>query len=77
MKIALLVISLITVNLTMAGDMRINELQFIGSHNSYKKAMLAEHMTVLKVRNPEIAASLDYHHIATVSYTHLTLPTKA
>ncbi|MAM81336.1 MAG: hypothetical protein CMP89_11330 [Gammaproteobacteria bacterium] len=64
MKIALLVISLITANLTMAGDMRINELQFIGSHNSYKKAMLAEHMTVLKVRNPEIAAFLDYHHIA-------------
>ena len=48
---------------SLADEIRINELQFVGSHNSYKKAMLDEHMTALAARNPEAAASLAYEHI--------------
>lgn len=44
-------------------QLRINQLQFVGSHNSYKKAMLAEDMAALQTRNPTAAASLDYEHV--------------
>jgi calcium-dependent phosphoinositide phospholipase C len=43
--------------------LHINHLQFVGSHNSYKKAMAAEQFAALKARNPEAAASLEYSHV--------------
>ena len=44
-------------------DPRINEIQFVGSHNSYKQAMSAEHSQALKANNPKAWASLDYEHL--------------
>lgn len=42
---------------------RLNELQFVGSHNSYKLAMTAENAELLRARNPNAWAALDYEHI--------------
>ncbi len=43
-------------------DLRLNDIQLLGSHNSYKLAMAAENMAALEKANPEIAKSLDYSH---------------
>lgn len=43
--------------------LRINQVQFVGSHNSYKQAMSPEHFAALKARNPQAAASLEYWHL--------------
>ncbi|WP_439481208.1 Ca2+-dependent phosphoinositide-specific phospholipase C [Cyclobacterium plantarum] len=40
----------------------INHLQFIGSHNSYKKAIPQVIMDQISSENPGLAASLDYSH---------------
>ena len=40
----------------------INQLQFIGSHNSYKLAMDDKVMAQLTRQNPDAARSLDYSH---------------
>ena len=48
---------------TTTAALRINQLQFVGSHNSYKKAMDAGHFEALKARHPQAAASLEYAHI--------------
>ena len=40
----------------------INQLQFIGSHNSYKLAMDDKFMAALTKQNPGAARSLDYSH---------------
>ncbi len=42
--------------------LKLNEVQVLGSHNSYKLAMAAEQFAALKARNPEAAASLEYSH---------------
>lgn len=44
-------------------DPYINQLQFVGSHNSYKKAMAPQHSEALKAANPKAWASLDYSHL--------------
>ncbi len=46
-----------------ATPLTINQVQFVGSHNSYKQAMTPEHMAALRTRNPDAAESLDYEHI--------------
>ncbi len=48
---------------TAADPLRLNQIQFVGSHNSYKKLMLPEHHQALEQRNPEAALSLDYVHL--------------
>lgn len=45
-------------------QMTINQIQFVGSHNSYKMAMSAADMAALRIRNPAAAQSLDYAHIS-------------
>lgn len=42
---------------------RLNELQFVGSHNSYKLAMSTDNAKALQARNPEAWAALDYEHV--------------
>lgn len=42
--------------------LRLNEIQVLGSHNSYKLAMSAENFAALMARNPETARSLEYTH---------------
>lgn len=42
--------------------LRLNEVQFLGSHNSYKRAMDDAVMAQLRADNPAAARSLDYAH---------------
>ena len=42
---------------------KINHLQFVGSHNSYKKAMPDGFVKQLMRVNPEVMESLEYEHI--------------
>lgn len=44
-------------------DPRINQLQFVGSHNSYKQAMSVENSQALQARNPKAWVGLDYEHL--------------
>jgi len=46
-----------------SGKLRLNEIQVLGSHNSYKLAMTAENFASLKARSPETAESLNYWHL--------------
>lgn len=43
--------------------LRFNQLQFVGSHNSYKQAMSPEHVRALRQTNPAAADALDYSHL--------------
>ncbi len=43
-------------------ELRFNEIQVLGSHNSYKLAMDAELLATLQKSNPALADSLDYSH---------------
>lgn len=50
-------------NLTRLPDLALSSVQMIGSHNSYKKAMPANVMTLLEWAEPAVAQGLDYSHI--------------
>jgi hypothetical protein len=41
----------------------LNDVQLLGSHNSYKQAMHPDAMAALSQANPELAQSLDYWHV--------------
>tara|TARA_R110000737_G_scaffold351973_1_gene395981 strand:- start:6409 stop:7836 length:1428 start_codon:yes stop_codon:yes gene_type:complete len=43
-------------------NLKINEIQYIGTHNSYKKAIPEELLEQIKQENLEMANSLDYSH---------------
>ncbi|HYZ84978.1 MAG TPA: phosphatidylinositol-specific phospholipase C1-like protein [Bryobacteraceae bacterium] len=45
-----------------AEDARLNQIQVLGSHNSYKRPMDPGIMNYLKAKNPKTAMSLDYSH---------------
>src|SRR3954470_22257387 len=42
--------------------LKMNDLQVIGSHNSYKMAIAPAEMAMLRARNPKAADTLDYSH---------------
>ncbi|GGG98482.1 phosphatidylinositol-specific phospholipase C1-like protein [Pedobacter zeae] len=44
-------------------DLPINQIQVIGSHNSYKQAINPELLNVIRLKDPAAANSLDYEHI--------------
>jgi hypothetical protein len=50
-------------DLTRLPNLALSTLQMIGSHNSYKKAMPANVMALLKWVEPAVAQGLDYSHI--------------
>ena len=50
-------------DLTRLSNLALSTLQMIGSHNSYKKAMPANVMALLKWVEPAVAQGLDYSHI--------------
>ena len=50
-------------NLTRLPGLALSSIQMIGSHNSYKKAMPANVMTLLEWAEPAVAQGLDYSHI--------------
>ncbi|PQJ34148.1 hypothetical protein BSZ35_05620 [Salinibacter sp. 10B] len=43
-------------------SLRLNDLQVLGSHNSYKAAIDSSLMQILRQRRPETARALDYAH---------------
>lgn len=45
-----------------ANELRINHIQFVGSHNSYKQAMSGGYRTLLGWINEDAAKALDYEH---------------
>ncbi len=47
-----------------AGPLALNDLQLVGSHNSYKLAMAADRFAALKAARPEAARSLEYQHLS-------------
>ena len=45
-----------------AGSLRMNQIQIIGSHNSYHAGLAPAEMELLRKQNPKVAESLDYRH---------------
>src|SRR5262249_32266241 len=45
-----------------AQDLRMNQIQFVGTHNSYHVGLAPGEMAVLQKQNPQSAASLAYKH---------------
>ena len=43
-------------------ELHLNDIQLLGSHNSYKQAMAPERMAALREVNPDLARALDYRH---------------
>lgn len=48
---------------TSCGDLKLNDLQSIGSHNSYKLAIPQNELAMIAEVNPRAAVTLDYSHI--------------
>ena len=48
--------------LAHGAEPRLNDVQLLGSHNSYKLAMPEDRFVALRERSPEVAASLEYWH---------------
>jgi len=43
---------------------KINQIQVLGSHNSYKEAITPALMSIIEEDNPKLARSLDYSHVS-------------
>ncbi|BDC48733.1 hypothetical protein F183_A10490 [Bryobacterales bacterium F-183] len=48
--------------LTLAADVRMNQIQIVGTHNSYHAGLAPEEMELLRRANPQAADSLAYVH---------------
>lgn len=59
---SLLVILLACAGCTKDNELRMNQIQVIGSHNSYKQSIEPPLLRMLIGKNPE-AIGLDYHHL--------------
>lgn len=55
-------VSTVSTAASAAAPLRLNEIQVLGSHNSYKLAMSAENFSALLAANPQTARSLEYTH---------------
>lgn len=54
-------------------NVRFNEIQVLGSHNSYKEAVDSSLMSIITQIDPEFAASIDYSHISLTEQLDLGL----
>ena len=63
MKLFWLLLCLYALNGQAQEDLTINQLQFVGSHNSYKLKMNLVVFAALSVWDSKVAQSLDYSHI--------------
>ena len=54
-------------------QLRMNDLQMIGSHNSYKQAIPAAELELIREANPRSAMTLDYYHAPLVEQLDLGL----
>lgn len=50
-----------------ASHLRMNDIQVVGSHNSFKARIPAAAMDELRRRDPKMAAGLDYYHLPLTS----------
>ena len=48
---------------TAQAELRINQVQFVGSHNSYKQAMSEPYRTLLSWSDENTAKALEYSHL--------------
>lgn len=58
-----LLLGLSAVAVSAAQPLRLNEIQVLGSHNSYKLAMDPDRFAALSAENPALAESLEYWHL--------------
>ena len=63
MKLFWLLLCLYALNGQTQEDLTINQLQFVGSHNSYKLKMNPFALAALSVWDSKVAQSLDYSHV--------------
>lgn len=56
-----------------SADLYLNDIQLLGSHNSYKRPMVPERMAALREADPAIAESLDYGHVPLAEQLELGL----
>jgi hypothetical protein len=63
----------INTGLLLAQNLKLNEIQVIGSHNSYKSGMAPEILEYLSQVNPAASKSLEYAHISLESQLDLGL----
>ncbi|MBD3184396.1 hypothetical protein GF312_19090 [Candidatus Poribacteria bacterium] len=57
----------------MNKNIKINQIQVFGSHNSYKEAIAPALMEMIKAENPKLARELDYSHISLTEQLNLGL----
>ena len=50
-------------SVVVAEGININQIQFVGSHNSYKQAMPDGFVKQIMKVNPEVMESLEYEHV--------------
>ncbi len=62
MRSAAIVLAFSTATLSAQADVRINQIQVVGSHNSYHTGLTPGVKAVLGKRNPKAVVSLDYSH---------------
>ncbi len=55
---------LLTLASASAQQLKLNEIQIVGTHNSYHSGISPNEMAYLRKINPQAADSLDYHHPA-------------
>jgi hypothetical protein len=80
MKVVKLLTSCILIHLALLSqgqdglqDLRLNQIQVIGSHNSYKKAIDPAIYEILKKKNDTLAKAIDYSHISIIDQLNMGL----
>lgn len=56
-----------------SSGLRLNHIQVVGSHNSYKEAIDPALLEMIRARDPERAFELDYHHLSLTEQLDLGL----
>lgn len=57
-----MILAAVAASLLSQGDVRMNQIQVIGTHNSYHAGLTAPAAARLQARDPRAAAALDYSH---------------
>jgi len=72
-SVLLMLLNQIVLSESIDEGININQIQFVGSHNSYKQAMPDGFVKQLMKVNPEVMESLEYEHIQEDKYLQLLL----
>src|SRR5215213_8559432 len=60
--VRLLLAAAVCVSASAQETLRMNQIQFVGTHNSYHSGLAPAEMAVLRKQNPQTAESLAYKH---------------